>query len=150
MELMAYTADTDTTPDFTAVLWRYMQSYRETPLSRKEMAAMLTRAGFKANENNVGQWLNGDRTPPPGLPYYSAIALALEEEDARVLAWSYTRSYKDNRKGAGRSGKHTVPPEPNVTKNNVSKIDQKKREWDERDAKKRQERDSHDAGDRTL
>src|SRR3954469_24096732 len=105
MEAVAYTINKDSTLEFTSVLWRYMQNFRETPLSRKEMAGLLTREGFRASENNVSQWLNGDRTPPPGLPYYAGLALNLSEDDAHFLAWSYTRTYRDNRKGSGRSGR---------------------------------------------
>lgn len=110
MQAMAYATDQDGTLEFTAVLWRFMQGYRETPLSRKEMAGLLTGVGFRASENNVSQWLNGDRTPPPGVPYYAALALDLSEGDSHFLAWSYSWTYKDNRKGSGRSGKNVVSP----------------------------------------
>lgn len=146
---MAYTANTDATPEFTTALWRYMQNFGDRPLSRKEMAALLTNAGFKASENNVSQWLNGDRTPPPGLPYYATLALALNEDDARFLAWTYTRSYRDNRKGSGRSGKNTVPAEPGLTEENEALLEAARRDKDRRDEETRRERGALDAGGRT-
>lgn len=109
MEAMAYVDKEDPTPEFRTLLWRLMQDFGERPMNRKEMAARLTKAGFPASDNNVSQWLNGDRTPPPGLPYYSTIALDLEEENGQALAWAYSRSYRDNRKGAKRSGVNERP-----------------------------------------
>jgi hypothetical protein len=134
---MAYTTDTDATPEFTTALWRYMQGFGDRPLSRKEMAALLTNAGFKASENNVSQWLNGDRTPPPGLPYYATVALSLNEDDARFLAWSYTRTYKDNRKGSGRSGKNKVPENPGLSEKNEARLEDKRNEFKRRSDEKR-------------
>lgn len=148
MEAMVYTADTDATPEFTTVLWRYMQNFGDRPLSRKEMAALLTAAGFKASENNVSQWLNGDRTPPPGLPYYATLALALNEDDARFLAWSYTRTYRDNRKGSGRSGKNKVPDEPGLTKENEVGLEAARRRKAELDEETLRERGASGTGDR--
>lgn len=104
MEAMVYVDKEDSAPEFRTLLWRLMQDFGERPMNRKEMAARLTKAGFPASDNNVSQWLNGDRTPPPGLPYYSTIALGLDEEGGQSLAWAYSRSYRDNRRGANLSG----------------------------------------------
>ncbi|MDP9485371.1 MAG: hypothetical protein M3Q49_06205 [Actinomycetota bacterium] len=117
-------------------------------MSRKEMARLLTSVGFKASENNVSQWLNGDRTPPPGLPYYATLALKLEEDDAHALAWSYTRTYRDNRKGAGRSGKKAVPTEPGLTEENEIGLEAARRRKAELDEEILRERGERDTGDR--
>lgn len=155
MEVMPYVAEEDRTPDFPALLWRFMQSSGRK-ISYKEFAALLTKAGFKATENNISQWMNGDRTPPPGLPYYATLALGLEEEEGQELAWSYTRSYKDNRKGAGKSGLKEAPnfsgnPTGRLNNENVAKISAKREQYRERNQVVRGEgQQESDPGDRTL
>lgn len=149
MEDVAYTEETDQTPAFATLLWRYMQISGEGRVSHKEMAARLTGVGFKASDNNVSQWLTGQRTPPPGLPYYATLALDLEAEDGQALAWAYSRSYKDNRKGAGRSGTRVVDPESNETPEHVRKIAAKRDEYDARTEEMRQGRNNQEDGDRT-
>ncbi len=147
---MTYAAKEDNTPEFATLLWRYMQQVGKDPMSRKEMAARLTKVGFATTDNSVSQWLTGQRTPPPGLPYYATLALGLEGEDGQALAWAFSRSYKDNRKGAGRSGNRTVAKKPNKqTAENVSKIHVKRKEYEGRAEDMREVvGDSHRTGDR--
>ncbi len=149
MEVMAYATDTDQTPAFATLLWRYMQSSGEGRISHKEVAARLTKAGFKASDNNVSQWLTGQRTPPPGLPFYTTLALGLEVEDGQALAWAYSRSYKDNRKGAGLSGTRVADMAAGQTLEHVRKIAAKRGEYDKRTEEMRRVKDHQESGDRT-
>jgi hypothetical protein len=148
MEAVAYVAEQDATPEFRTMLWRFMQNFGDSPMRHKEMASKLEKVGFHATENNVTHWLNGDRTPPPGLPYYATLALRLEEDEGQQLAWAYSRSYKDNRKGARRSGvnvvpdKKSVPQESALTEENREYIAEKKETYKADIERKRMEREN--------
>jgi hypothetical protein len=91
---------------FGRTLWRFMQQYGERELGREltrtDLAEMITNAGLEVESGNIGQWMNGDRHPPAGLPYYSAIVLNLSEEDRCALAWAYLTEYKDVFRGRNK------------------------------------------------
>lgn len=87
--------------DFGRTLWLYMQDRTGGEINRTELAEMLSDVGFEVDPANVSAWMNGDRMPPPGLPYYSALALDLDDEKRCELAWAYLRTYKDRIKGRG-------------------------------------------------
>lgn len=145
---------------FGRTLWRYMQDYADKEMGREmtrtDLSVMLTAAGFDVDPGNVGQWMNGDRRPPAGLPYYSAMVLDLDEEERCELAWAYLEQYKDHMKGRGSSkdkevsSAKTPSPEELLTEENRRRIEAKKREWEDRDEGKRGERGSPDTGDRRM
>lgn len=89
--------------EFGRTLWRYMQDHPEGEINRTELAERLTNIGFKAEPANVSAWMNGDRMPPPGFVYYSALALDLNEEQRYDVAWSYLKQYRDNVKGRSKN-----------------------------------------------
>jgi hypothetical protein len=143
MEAMAYAFDRADLPEFPRLLHLLMQDVDGKALSRKEMAARLTKAGFEASDSNVSQWLNKQRTPPPGLPYYSSLALDLDEEQSRNLAWSYTRTYKDKRKRVQKKkkAKRDVPQDSVLTEENVERIADKREKYETNIEKKRREKE---------
>ncbi len=93
---------------FGRTLWRFMQEYGDRELGREltrtDLAEMISNAGLDVSVGNIGQWMNGDRRPPAGLPYYSALVLDLDEEGRCELAWAYLTEYKDTLRG--RAGKN--------------------------------------------
>ncbi len=133
---MAYAFDRTDLPEFPRLLHLLMQDVEGRSLSRKEMAAKLTSAGFRASDSNLSQWMNKERTPPPGVPFYASLALDLDEEQSLNLAWSYTSTYRDKRKGAGKSD---VPDEPGLTENNLEHIADKREEYEARAEKENRE-----------
>lgn len=89
--------------DFGRTLWQMMQEHPEGEINRTELAERLTNIGFKAEPANVSGWLNGDRMPPPGFVYYSALALDLDDEQRCTATWAYLKQYRDNVKGRSKS-----------------------------------------------
>jgi hypothetical protein len=89
--------------EFGRTLWRLMQDHPDGEINRTELAERLTNVGFKAEPANVSGWLNGDRMPPPGFVYYSALALDLNDEQRCEVTWSYLKQYRDNVKGRSKN-----------------------------------------------
>jgi hypothetical protein len=128
---------------FGRTLWRFMQDRPEGELNRGELEELLNEAGLEAAEGSVSAWLNGTRFPPPGLVYYSAEVLGLSYEQRCELAWAYFATYKNRRRG-----KQNVNKVSKQTPENIGKIGAKRREYEERTERMRQEEDSHRTGDR--
>lgn len=85
--------------EFGRTLWNYMQNHPDGEINRSELAERLSNIGFDTKPANVSGWLNGDRKPPQGFVYYSALALDLNEEQRCDVAWAYLRYYKDTMRG---------------------------------------------------
>lgn len=79
---------------------------------------------LSASVFTYGQGTPAPVEDPPGFPYSLASEVMADENG--------------------------MPDEPGLTKENISKIEAKKREKEERDEQTRRERDAHDTGDRTL
>lgn len=86
---------------FGRTLWRFMQERAEGEINRTELADMITQRGLRIKAAHVSAWMNGDRRPPPGFPYYAALALDLGFEQRCELTWAYLHEYKDHVKGRG-------------------------------------------------
>lgn len=141
MEAMAYTFNREDLPRFPRFLHLLTQDVDGRSFSRKEFAHRLTRSGFETSDANVSQWMNEERTPPPGLPYYTSIALELSDEQSRDLSWSYTVTYKDKRK---RVKKKAVPDRSAPTEDQLDDIQNLKEAQDRADEAAR-EGNSHES-----
>lgn len=85
--------------EFGRTLWNYMQNRPGGEINRSELAERLSNVGFDTKPANVSGWLNGDRKPPQGFVYYSALVLDLSSEERCDVAWSYLKYYKDSMRG---------------------------------------------------
>jgi hypothetical protein len=101
---------------FGRTLWRFMQERPAGELNRTELAEMLTGHGFDVEPAHVSAWMNGDRMPPPGFPYYSALVLKLNDKERCELTWAYLQEYKDRIKGRSKKGQdQSEERDPKVT-----------------------------------
>lgn len=142
--------------EFGKALWMVIQD--KGPYSRSAFARLLGHTtGWEPSRQAVAQWLTGERNAPRELVPATVAALKLDAETARKLEHLYFYGQPglpaklrqaDEDSDKTPSLPSDVPEEPGLTEENRTKLDAKRREWDERDREKRGEGQPNGAGSR--
>lgn len=116
-------------------VWLHMQD--KGPYNKRAFARFLKRRGvLNTTHQSISGWLRKEN--PPAYFINAVIeSLELSENEKNELYRLYFEG----------TGMRNVPEIPGLTEENASRIEAKKREWDEKD-KDRVEGNSRDAGDR--